>query len=355
MDVVRTMVLAGLATDGDDSISGWGNNNTADTLFGGLGNDTLSGLDGADTYVFNVGDGQDVIDDNGNYDTDKLIIDGYVQSDVTFSRAGDDLIISFSGSSDQITIINTLDLDSKDQIERIEFTDGTVLLIDAVRMEVLASLATDGDDSITGWGSSNTPDTLLGGLGNDTLHGLDGSDTYIFNAGDGQDVIEDNGNYDTDQLIIHGYNPENVTASYLSGTHDGLVLTFTGSSDRITIINTLDNDNQDRIEQIIFDDGTVWNIQDVVAYGILSTEDNETLEGSSSADVFVFGDNWGQDQINAFVDGDDLIDLSQSGVSFSDLTISQVGSDAKIEDMNGNSILVIDVQVSNLSQDDFIF
>ncbi|MCP2728510.1 calcium-binding protein, partial [Limnofasciculus baicalensis] len=48
-----------------------------DTIRGGLGTDYLNGRDGADTYQFNLGDGQDTLNDSSN-DTslDKLIFSG---------------------------------------------------------------------------------------------------------------------------------------------------------------------------------------------------------------------------------------------------------------------------------------
>src|SRR3546814_7990209 len=48
---------------GNDRLYGRAGN---DTLTGGLGNDTLSGDGGNDTFVFNAGDGQDVITEWGD-------------------------------------------------------------------------------------------------------------------------------------------------------------------------------------------------------------------------------------------------------------------------------------------------
>lgn len=59
--------------DGNDYMSGWDGN---DTLIGGTGNDYLSGGYGNDTYIFNLGDGADTIDDSsfgpGQYEGDPL-------------------------------------------------------------------------------------------------------------------------------------------------------------------------------------------------------------------------------------------------------------------------------------------
>ncbi|MCC2607722.1 hypothetical protein LJ740_20390, partial [Planctobacterium marinum] len=54
------------ALGGDDLIQAMGGN---DTLIGGAGNDRLEGGAGRDTYLFSIGDGQDVISDERGTDT----------------------------------------------------------------------------------------------------------------------------------------------------------------------------------------------------------------------------------------------------------------------------------------------
>ena len=71
---------------GDDLIQSFGGN---DTLIGGLGNDRLEGAFGAETYVYNLGDGDDVIFDYGDNDSviDTLVFGiGIAPADIVFSR-----------------------------------------------------------------------------------------------------------------------------------------------------------------------------------------------------------------------------------------------------------------------------
>ena len=343
----RAAVLTGQSTSGDDTITAF---NTDDTLEGGLGNDTFHGLKGSDTYVFNVGDGQDTIEDNGKDSTDKVVIHGYTPADVTYTAAANDtLVITFAGSTDQITIINTLDEDEDDEIEQIIFDDGTVVTMADARAAVLTGQSTSGDDTITAF---NTDDTLEGGLGNDTFHGLKGSDTYVFNVGDGQDTIEDNGKDSTDKVVIHGYTPADVT--YTAAANDTLVITFAGSTDQITIINTLDNDEDDEIEQIIFDDGTVHTMADVLAIiaagqqggaDVVGTSGADTLTGDSSDnildggagddslsggsgdDTYWFATGYGNDVVYERDDGSDVDTLELIGLNLADVSFSRSMSD----------------------------
>jgi Ca2+-binding RTX toxin-like protein len=92
-------------SDDNNALVGLGGN---DTLFGALGDDFLDGGQGSDTYLYFVGDGDDVIEDLGGViDNDTLILDGISASDVSFYRvssAPDDLIISIAqGGRLQVT------------------------------------------------------------------------------------------------------------------------------------------------------------------------------------------------------------------------------------------------------------
>jgi Ca2+-binding RTX toxin-like protein len=116
-----------------------------DILIGGKGNDTLQGFKGSDTYVFNKGDGRDVIweynnDALGKGDTDTLILNNINADQLWFSRAkgftgeSDNLLISILNSSDSITIHHWFDNNkgtgfSNGKLESIHTADGESLNI----------------------------------------------------------------------------------------------------------------------------------------------------------------------------------------------------------------------------------
>ena len=261
VDIYGLDIITGTA--GDDVVSGTDSDNV---IFGSTGNDTLHGGDGSDTYVFTAGDGQDVIDDNGWDDTDVLSISGYDPADLTLLDGGSNcLLITFAGSTDTITINGMLNNDRYDRIEEIRFDDGTVWNTAEISAQLVAGQSTAGDDVVVG---TSGVDTVYGEAGNDTLHGGDGSDTFIFNAGDGQDVIDDNGWYDTDVLAISGYGPDDLVLT--DAGSNALQITFVGSTDSITINGMINGNARDRIEEIHFDDGTVWDWNTVIA----QVEDN---------------------------------------------------------------------------------
>ena len=329
---LRTSLLTGGA--GDDVLHGFDNGNT---ITGGGGDDTLYGGDGSDTYVFNRGDGVDSIEDNGFADADRLVIHGYAPADVTVGRTApdsDDVVLTFAGTEDRITIWNTLGGSYYDTVERIEFDDGTVWTPGNLRTSLLTGGA--GDDVLHGFDNGNT---ITGGGGDDTLYGGDGSDTYVFNRGDGVDSIEDNGFADADRLVIHGYAPADVTVGRTAPDSDDVVLTFAGTEDRITIWNTLGGSYYDTVERIEFDDGTVWtpgNLRTSLLTGgagddVLHGFDTaDTLSGGAGDDTLYGGD--GNDTLNGGA-GDDTLyggggDDTLTGGAGDDILHGSLGDDS---------------------------
>ena len=136
--------------EGNDTLYGGAGD---DTLVGGLGNDYLQGEAGNDVYRFDRGWGQDTV---YNYDSSTSRVDaiefgtGIRAEDITLSRNSDDLILLLKGSTDRITISSYFNQDAAGsyRLEEIRFVDGQVLNIDAVK--ALVQKATDGNDRLYG-------------------------------------------------------------------------------------------------------------------------------------------------------------------------------------------------------------
>lgn len=99
-------------------------------MTGGKGDDRLEGWTGADTYVFNRGDGSDTINDHDlgyNYwsqqsfgKTNRIVFgEGIDQSDLWFTQRDEHLVISTLGTSDSVTVENWYS-SSQYQIETIQ-------------------------------------------------------------------------------------------------------------------------------------------------------------------------------------------------------------------------------------------
>ena len=115
-----------LGNAGANTLSGAAGN---DTLDGGAGNDLLVGGANADTYVFGRTYGADTIQEN---DTTAGVVDivtfgsGIVQTDIAFTKVGNDLQAAIIGTSDKL-VVKDWYLGSAYHVEQFKFTNGTVL------------------------------------------------------------------------------------------------------------------------------------------------------------------------------------------------------------------------------------
>ena len=227
--------------DGDDYLAGGKGNdklygqNGDDTLWGGIGNDTLKGGDGNDLFIYSAG--KDVISDYAM--GDKISIGAAISkssvkgSDATFTISSNTLtvkngkgkeIVFIDASGTERTIIGGayLATDSSSANSTLaawrEVGDASArtkaikLTGNALDNSILGGsgkdtlYGADGNDSLVGNAGNdkiygqNGNDTLWGGIGNDTLKGGAGADVFIYNSGEGKDVISDFGNDDLLQI-----------------------------------------------------------------------------------------------------------------------------------------------------------
>ncbi len=332
--------------DGDDKLSGLAGNDVLnggagqdtleggmgqDTLDGGAGNDSLYGGSGNDIYLFQRGGGQDVISDRdwtaGNIDVIKLA-QGISPSDIKVARVGYNLELTILGTTDKLTV-NDWFSSTDSQIEQVQFADGT--LWDAATLKTLSKgVATEGnddlqgdessadilnglggDDSLYGLSGNDTlnggagndrlfggagMDTLDGGAGNDSLYGDAGNDTYLFYRGVGQDWISDYdssaSNLDTIKIAA-GLKPSDIQ---LSRDASNLFLGIAGTTDKLTASSWFSNSAY-RIEQIQFDDGTLWNADTIKSM---------TKGTATSGNDALFGEDALADSLSG-LDGDDKL------------------------------------------------
>ncbi len=270
--------------DGNDELQGGDGNDVLngglgdDLLFGQAGNDQLLGGDGIDHLQGGIGD--DTLD--GGSGNDALL--GEEGNDQLFGGAGVDELQGgdgddvLDGGADDDTLFGQAGNDV------LSGGDGADQLIGG-----------DGNDTIQGgagndsaWGEAGD-DVLAGGAGNDTLYGGLGNDVYQFGRGDGQDRVYDNdataGNIDRVQLAA-GVSSDEVIASRPVGTYD-LKLDIDGTTDALTIANYYFS-AADQVEEIRFDDGTVWTPTTIPTL-VQGTSDSDVMAGTAGADIFKSG------------------------------------------------------------------
>jgi hypothetical protein len=125
-DNVENLVLTG--STNINAVGNAGNNR----LEGNAGNNILFGGLGNDTYVFGRGSGRDIV---ANFDAGKPSGDmvqlgaGIVDADLTYLRAGNDLVLNINGTTDQLTVAGYFENGGKgaNALEKIRFADGSSL------------------------------------------------------------------------------------------------------------------------------------------------------------------------------------------------------------------------------------
>ncbi|WP_305883554.1 calcium-binding protein, partial [Chromobacterium sp. S0633] len=242
---------------GNDQLStGWYGWNG--TFEGGTGNDTMTGGFARDVYLFNLGDGQDLIIDRArevsDVDTfrDELRFGADIkESDIQVLRSGNDMVFRHVNGQDSVTVKDWF-ADRLNWIEQITFVSGTKWTADQLMKQGVPLLGTELGDTLRGgalddWlvgngghdalygGEGN--DLLVGGRGNDVLEGGNGNDTYQFERGDGQDGITDTGGQD---VLKFG---QGVNADQLWFKRQGasLEVSVIGTEDKVSINNWFGN------------------------------------------------------------------------------------------------------------------
>jgi Ca2+-binding RTX toxin-like protein len=273
-------------TAGADALDGGLGN---DTLLGGVGNDTLTGgfgddrleggagndllidngfieLDpvrygdsqfangGQDTFVFQLGFGQDTIMGSPYPATDADILEFGPGIQLTDLRRSD--LQTTSG----IRISSAVSTDSIDILYSSRTGYGTLSPIQSVKFDGQAAISwnqflsllppppppnltltgTSGKDNLAGQAGNDTltglagNDTLAGGLGRDTLIGGKGNDTYLFNRGDGVDTIVDSDStwFNADLLKVGNANSNQL---WFTKAGNNLDIAIIGTTDHVVI------------------------------------------------------------------------------------------------------------------------
>lgn len=199
-----------------DSLFGKGG---ADLLFGGDGNDVLTGgagddqmfgEPGNDRMVWNSGDGTDLMEGGDGTDT----------AEVNGGNGSETFTIAANGTRVRFDRVNpapfSLDIGTTENLE-LNANGGDDDISASSGLSALINLTIDGgagNDRISG-GDGN--DRLIGGDGDDFIDGQRGNDTVFLGAGndvlqwdpgDGSDIVE--GQAGTDTMVFNGANGNEV-------------------------------------------------------------------------------------------------------------------------------------------------
>ncbi|MEM7686294.1 MAG: cadherin-like domain-containing protein, partial [Pseudomonadota bacterium] len=348
----------------------------------------LRGLGGNDTYTFDLGDGQDTIEDSQGANVIELGA-GIALADVRVVRGQPTVVLEIIGTGDRIDLGVTPDPEMA--IREVRFENGDILTAQTLVDMALAPtegddliFGTDGVEELSGLGGDDTlnalggADDLAGGVGVDLLQGGEGDDTYRFNLGDDQDRIVDSGGVADTLILGPGILPDDVRVTQ-SSDGSAIILAIGSDGDRVRIDNALDDG---KIESVRFDDGTVWSVAELLAEVASPLDDfifgdengnplegglgDDRLSGRDGNDVYRFVAGDGRDIIRdaSTSSADQLvvvgyaaaeIRFSQLGTGSFDLAIKFVGSDDQIIVADGLRTNGRGVETITLQDDGTVF
>lgn len=365
--------------DDDEIVAGSGHNRVYaaggnDTLTGSAGNDFLKGGAGDDVYRFGLGDGQDTID-NVHFPAvsqDNDVIEfgaGIAPEDLVFTKMGEWLTISLTGTNDSIThmyFVEYVDGSVNHKISGIKFADGTVwdqedialALPEDVRHSrnyygsngndtIYAGAGRDvlfgmgGNDVLAGEDGFDTidggagDDILIGGQGDDVLAGGAGNNIYRMESGFGEDRLSSSDDYsDGQNLDVIEFGPGIVASDVVASQYgSNLTLSVSGTSDSVLIAGHFDASQpqyDSAVDEVRFHDGTVWTSADLAAKVLLGTSADQSIYGTSANNTIDAAGG------NDTVYGSDGADVLNGGTG-NDVLNGEAGNDT-LDGGSGNDI-----------------
>jgi Ca2+-binding RTX toxin-like protein len=273
------------ASTGNDILDGGGGTDRLfggtgnDYLSGGLGNDTLAGGEGNDTLIYNA----DAIWGNQSLSffqtfapyASEINLNGLSRSHDSFhgdlndfsevSETGIDTLVMTSGG-DALIIADGISPSGLTS-PRVQYMDiieagggDDVIDLSGLPHQAVTINGGTGNDSISATANNDTinggdgNDRIYGHLGNDALAGGTGNDAYYYNAGNGNDTIQESSG--TDRIVFGA----GITFASLTFTVSGQDLILGVGGQTITIQNHFAADLSGRVESIQFNDGSTYNL-----------------------------------------------------------------------------------------------
>jgi len=300
---------------GADLLFGQGGNDTLlgkggiDQLFGGDGNDTITGGDaddqafgqgGDDRMIWNPGDDTDL--NEGGAGTDTVEVNGGNGAE-QFTATANGTRVRF----DRITPAPfSIDIGTSEKLV-LNANGGDDTFSATGNLAALIQITVDGGAGADNISGSNGVDTLLGGDGSDVIDGQQGNDiaflgagndTFQWDPGDGNDIVE--GQDGTDTMLFNGSNiGENMDISANGG--------------RVRLFRNVGNITMDTNDVEAIDVNALGGADNLVVNDISGTD--LTRIGANLAASGGGGDQSADNVIVNATQGDDVVVLNGSNGS----------------------------------------
>lgn len=361
--------------DGDDLLVAYDDvwNPQSNTLIGGKGNDTLYGSFGDDAYVFNLGDGSDLLIErrpeqaytNVAPSFDVLYFgEGIELSDLNFIRQGEDLLIAHTNGGDRILVqnwfkgstqhfkLNSLYFSDDTEVSQAEIESLVVYIGTPSADNIIGGVGSDtiyagsgddqvwagsgddrvygeiGNDYIDGEAGNDTlnggegNDQLVGGKGDDLIQGGAGDDKYVYKPGDGKDTVDNSGGGNDGVFFSGGIDEARLT--FKRDGNDLLILVDKDAAQSVRVLgHFLGGDKA--ISYVQPDGGftiSATRIGQIIAAGSVPGGFETLVEGTTAGEQLVGGQ--GKDMVRGLAGNDTLFGM---------------GGDDQLEGGDGNDYL----------------
>ncbi|SOB96088.1 serralysin [Stappia indica] len=333
----------------------------ADTMIGGLGDDTYIVDNVGDTVVELAGQGTDTVISSVSFELwrssqhlENLTLSGSadlagignIQANVIRGNSGNNWIDGAQGAD---TMIGGLGNDTY-IVDNVGDTvvelagQGTDTVISSVSFELwrssqhLENLTLSGSADLAGIGNIQA-NVIRGNSGNNWIDGAQGADTMIGGLGNDTYVVDNVG--DTVVELV-GQGTDTVISSvsfelWRSSQHLEN-LTLTGSAHLSGVGNARSNVMQGN-------SGNNW---------LDGAQGNDILTGGAGSDIFYFSSAGDTDTITDFQDGIDTIRIGVGASNFSQVTVTDVGADTHLT-FGSNTIILQNFDHTLVSAGDFAF
>jgi Ca2+-binding RTX toxin-like protein len=343
---------------GDDTLNGKGG---ADQLFGGDGNDVLTGGAGNDQVfgelgndrmIWNPGDGSDLFEGGDGFDT----------AEVNGGNGAETFTITANGTRVRLDRVNpapfSLDIGTTEELV-VNANGGDDTITAGNGLASLINLTIDGgagNDTITGGDGS---DDLLGGDGNDIVTGGrgddvaflgDGNDVFIWNPGDGNDIVE--GQAGADTLQFNGANiAETIDISANGGrvrfTRD--VANITMDLDGVETINfrALGGADTVRVHDLAGTDVDQVNVDLGASGGGGDAQADQVLvDGTAGSDVITLAAANGVATVDGLAAS---VGITNADAGLDVLTVNTLGGNDQVivNSMLGSSLNLVNIDLAN--------
>ena len=387
---------------GNDLIT-LGSGTSKNTIIGGKGNDSITTSQGANLYKYASGDGNDVITGYTANDTIQI-----TKGSLTTTSSGNDVVISVGSGSITLKDAKNVSLNitgGTSTLKTVTDSDSSPVTVDSKVKVINASsrskavkisgnslsnsiIGGSGSDSLSGGSGA---DTLNGGKGNDTLTGGAGNDVFIYQSGQGNDVITDYATGDkisitgskvskasvngSDVVLTVGTikltvkngkskslslynNSTSATTTVIGGgssTSTSVTVTNTTTSP-YTAASTVKNINaSSRSTAIRIAGNSLANsitggsgadsLSGLAGADTLNGgKGNDTLTGGAGNDVFVYASGQGTDVITDYATGDKIkitgAKISKTSVSGSDVILTVGSGSVRVKNGKNKSLSI---------------